>query len=973
MQAVIFALLVCGAVALLHPDQVGERDWGKENLGAPKHVVYQGRHVVVATESGVLARVQARTGSVHWRRVFPSGESIDALCAHKKTLFTFSKNTGKASMWQSIDGTLVWDQIIAQPAAEGVGADAFSHEDLDHDKDGIQDVLVLSNNVVTLLSGADGQVLWTTPTEESQQSGPFTKVMAGVDDGAVYTVASTPKGEMIVRSFDLQNGAFRNEKSYQAVTGFSHFNGEQIAYVDKLGALKSLDVSSGKSTVVKEKSYSSAQFASVATDATSSAPPVVAVQHKKGYDVYSWAAGGLSLIATYPVGKARAFGFFQSKKSDKQYVAVSTLSGEKTTVEVIDMAGGSQPSLSFEMEGFSERSEGGVYRIFPTLLESAKSGATKCRAIIVTLGHSVAGVQDGKAMFVRDESLASLTSVVMVEKDDPAPPSVHAAVGGAEMPSFGARLKLQVEEIVAFASKATNLFSTLIDYAKFLSGGAGGTSGKAKQMSDTDSIFFGFFKVIVATSANGKLVALDSNSGDLLWSVYFGEVQNDLSIAVVRGQKRVGKLPEVLLTVKDRESGHASFYWIDASSGAINSKRQVDRRVSHTLMLSGIKEERFSDELLVVIDENDTIETFPENSAGARIFNKKYADVYFSMAKDSLVGYGVAKSAEGDLKKYQLWSIQFPGTTKSVAAVASSSLGQGVNSPVHVLGDDSLMIKHLNPHLLAIALLGEQQKADKKESTVTIMLADAVTGRVVQRFVHRNAAEPVHITQSENWVFYTFWNTKARRNEIGSIALYDGAVDAYSLNPWTRLPKIIQNEKQEVETSYSSYGAEQPVILQKTFVFPSGITTLSGINTRDGITEKQLLVGTIKGQILQLNRRFLDPRRPVAKPTKADQAEQLMPYHPIVPIIPINILSYNKQIERLSKIVSVPAGLESTTLVLGVGLDIFFTRAMPSQGFDILPEDFQWELVLIIMTALYVGQFMARKSNEKKELGKRWK
>ena len=98
-----------------------------------------------------------------------------------------------------------------------------------------------------------------------------------------------------------------------------------------------------------------------------------------------------------------------------------------------------------------------------------------------------------------------------------------------------------------------------------------------------------------------------------------------------------------------------------------------------------------------------------------------------------------------------------------------------------------------------------------------------------------------------------------------------------------------------------------------------------------------------------------------------------MPYMPILPVMNQNVLSYTKEIERLDTIVSAPAGLESTTLVLGYGLDMFFTRAMPSQGFDILPEEFQWELLIIMITALFVGQYVARTSLEKQQLNSQWK
>jgi hypothetical protein len=48
-------------------------------------------------------------------------------------------------------------------------------------------------------------------------------------------------------------------------------------------------------------------------------------------------------------------------------------------------------------------------------------------------------------------------------------------------------------------------------------------------------------------------------------------------------------------------------------------------------------------------------------------------------------------------------------------------------------------------------------------------------------------------------------------------------------------------------------------------------------------------------QVLALEKRFLDPRRPT-KPTKTDREEGLVPYHPSLPIIPHHIITTNHQV-----------------------------------------------------------------------------
>lgn len=57
-----------------------------------------------------------------------------------------------------------------------------------------------------------------------------------------------------------------------------------------------------------------------------------------------------------------------------------------------------------------------------------------------------------------------------------------------------------------------------------------------------------------------------------------------------------------------------------------------------------------------------------------------------------------------------------------------------------------------------------------------------------------------------------------------------------------------------------------------------------------------------------------------------------------------------RQVLGVKSIYSSPALLESTSIVLASGLDLFQTRVMPSGGFDVLPDSFnKFQLVLTIL------------------------
>ncbi|KAK3005418.1 hypothetical protein RJ639_016321 [Escallonia herrerae] len=79
------------------------------------------------------------------------------------------------------------------------------------------------------------------------------------------------------------------------------------------------------------------------------------------------------------------------------------------------------------------------------------------------------------------------------------------------------------------------------------------------------------------------------------------------------------------------------------------------------------------------------------------------------------------------------------------------------------------------------------------------------------------------------------------------------------------------------------------------------------------------------------------------------------------------------KVENLRGIETVPAKLESTTLVFAYGVDLFFTRLAPSRTYDSLTEDFSYALLLITIVALVVAIIVTWVLSERKELQEKWR
>ncbi len=75
----------------------------------------------------------------------------------------------------------------------------------------------------------------------------------------------------------------------------------------------------------------------------------------------------------------------------------------------------------------------------------------------------------------------------------------------------------------------------------------------------------------------------------------------------------------------------------------------------------------------------------------------------------------------------------------------------------------------------------------------------------------------------------------------------------------------------------------------------------------------------------------------------------------------------------IKQISSSPTYLESTSLVIAYGLDIYQTIRRPSQAFDILRPDFNYLALLATIVGLVIGLSVTRHFALRKQLYEAWK
>jgi len=166
---------------------------------------------------------------------------------------------------------------------------------------------------------------------------------------------------------------------------------------------------------------------------------------------------------------------------------------------------------------------------------------------------------------------------------------------------------------------------------------------------------------------------------------------------------------------------------------------------------------------------------------------------------------------------------------------------------------------------------------------------------------------------------------------------------------------------------------DKPRVLSQAYVMPAGIKALGVTQTMHGITSKAVLMALSTDQLLSVDKKFLDPRRPVGKPTPEDAEEGLVGYNPYIPIMPTHVLSYHHTVFGLRGIAVAPARIESTCSVVAYGVDIFYARVAPAKAYDCLGEDFNYPSLILSVVGLVVASYFLVWFANRKELQDKWK
>ncbi|KAI9605523.1 hypothetical protein KEM48_002142 [Puccinia striiformis f. sp. tritici PST-130] len=262
-------------------------------------------------------------------------------------------------------------------------------------------------------------------------------------------------------------------------------------------------------------------------------------------------------------------------------------------------------------------------------------------------------------------------------------------------------------------------------------------------------------------------------------------------------------------------------------------------------------------------------------------------------------------------------------------------------SPARFLGDRGALFKYLNPNLAVYFNddFGRQ----------TIEVRDQRSGALVWAFEFAVKVDPVSINAAltENWLVIVSRESKSGSTHIHSIEWF-------------------MSSKADVRVDGSTANITSSA---RSYLTPFDIKALGFTKSRLGVTSRALLVIWIRSLA------FLDGYWTSVDPLRnydRRNGRVLVMYDPLIMIDPKTIITGDRQTKGLEKVYSFPTEFESTSAVIGVGLDLFVSSTAPSRTFDMLGSDFNKAQLILTSAGLLLSTLVLRPIVQKKQLRRQW-
>ncbi|CAG8151913.1 unnamed protein product [Penicillium olsonii] len=946
LKALLFAACLSPAVAI-YSDEVNHVDFHHALLGTPSpdstfflkpSTASNASLLYTLSDKLLVGAVNPRDGALVWRQnLSRSADSPTRGAGLLRGLDGNDALVGAAgnyiSSWSAQDGKLGWEKRLT----EGVVADIELLELEDATAtSGIRDAIAVVGSdgvgIVRRLDGATGKTIW----EHKDTSGdvPFQVSSSSTEVFYISLQSAMLKGYKIkVTALDPVTGQQTRQQVLNSDTDVT--TPESVLYVGANSASPLIAWTDKSQKVLKINVIGTKEITSIAIDNTSGSDIRQITVHAPNKlnslphflvhfvtETGSWAEVYHVDLRSSKVTNAYRLPYLQGQS----VVATSVIGANVyftriTEAEAIVVSSASHGVLArWDLQ--TPSSEVALHSVSEVV---TKGKSLAVRSALFREHGDWQLVRNGQVEWTRYEGLVDAVAATWAETDIQEDLVHELEVEGHET-LYGAylhRVKRHVRDLQHLPDWLKDLPTRIL------------SSALTDEVSNLDS--FGVAKPVVIATKNGRVHALDTGKhGAVSWSVQVAETTQWDVKAILSSPGAVTIYPS-----------DGSSVTLDILTGEIVLRTEPSDTPLHTIAVLSTQ-------------DSTSLVTAGVGADGAPVTALTKEDgILVTTSADGRVRGWIAEDS-----KSPVWEFVPPSGQKVVKATARPA-HDPVASIGKVLGNRSVLYKYLNSNLALITAV------DAKAKTASFYLLDGVSGMVLHATTQTgvDSTQPIASVVSENWLAYSFW---------GDVTADESSAKGYQLVVSELYESPLPNDRGALDSASNYSSIESlplPHVISQAFMIPEPISHMAVTQTRQGITTRQLLCTLpSSNSIVGIPRPVLDPRRPVDRdPTAAEVEEGLFRYAPFLEFDGKWYLSHARDVAGIREVLSSPTLLESTSLVLAYGSDIYGTRATPSQAFDVLGKSFSKLQLVLTVVALGAGVTVLAPMTRRKQVNALWK
>ncbi|GME73286.1 unnamed protein product [[Candida] boidinii] len=541
-------------------------------------------------------------------------------------------------------------------------------------------------------------------------------------------------------------------------------------------------------------------------------------------------------------------------------------------------------------------------------------------------------------LWVRDESLSDI---------------VDYAVSNVKEDAIGAVFEEIEREahsniFTAYINRVKRNFNTLINY-------------RNQNEKEEYDLNFGFNKLLLVLTGNGKVVALDTKNQSSTTKQVSWILNTNLGNSVLNKIYSVKDHGELSRETIYLTSYNNDVYMVSSSYDSLSLLSEQEKSTVFATITNPEGDEKlvlkhFNMHYITKSNETDT-----QNPHSFYIMQE-------SLDKKSLEG-SIINSDSTELKT---WKYEVDTSSESILKVATREYNNDeVASTGVVLGNRKVLYKYLVPNLAAVAVYNHDNR------DIKIQLINMITGAIYQTIKvndikHEGNLEDFQLVYCENFIIGSVYGTNG---DVSSSKVF--VIDLFE----SLTPDVRQSVKDKKIISSLNEDILPDVSIQTFFIYER-IVNMAVTKTRYNITSKLAIIQFENGQILGLPKFILNSRRVTEdRELNADEKNefQMLKYDPNIIFNDQLLLAFERT--RLpipdsssfkNFLVPISTGLESTSLICGLGVDTFCIPIRPSGSFDVMSGSFNKPVLLSTMIALVFAIFIVKPMVNNKKVKDAW-